>query len=348
MRAHSFDGISKGFAVAFLVLVWRADAADYTWTGAASALWNTVDANWTGAGTVWVNGSANNAVFDSNGPKTVAADPVTLGNLTFTADGYTVGGGPLLMHGVPSVGAAMTATLTAPVTNVGVWAKAGDGTIILDPHGSVSNMFYALKAAGGTVAVAGGTNLVTQTGSNPETAPAFWVSGGTLLVGGGVVKTTGGSFARVSDYGHLWVTNGLCDLSGNAELLNAFNSPGMTTVEGSGILDTERVRIVKNIVGAQYSVININTGGTLRLKDFWYETEDARRKATLNLNGGRIVGKDTVNWREMLGGTAANWSNIIVNVLAGGAIFDNNGCNFYVRQKLTGSAGDGGLLSVSK
>ncbi|HPB11421.1 MAG TPA: hypothetical protein PLT74_09200 [Kiritimatiellia bacterium] len=135
MRAHSFDGISKGFAVAFLVLVWRADAADYTWTGAASALWNTVDANWTGAGTVWVNGSANNAVFDSNGPKTVAADPVTLGNLTFTADGYTVGGGPLLMHGVPSVGAAMTATLTAPVTNVGVWAKAGDGTIILDPHG---------------------------------------------------------------------------------------------------------------------------------------------------------------------------------------------------------------------
>jgi len=343
MRAHSFDGISKGFAVAFLVLVWRADAADYTWTGAASALWNTVDANWTGAGTVWVNGSANNAVFDSNGPKTVAADPVTLGNLTFTADGYTVGGGPLLMHGVPSVGAAMTATLTAPVTNVGVWAKAGDGTIILDPHGSVSNMFYALKAAGGTVAVAGGTNLVTQTGSNPETAPAFWVSGGTLLVGGGVVKTTGGSFARVSDYGHLWVTNGLCDLSGNSELLHAFNSPGMTTVEGSGVLDTERVRIVKNIAGAQYSMININTGGTLRLKDFWYETEDARRKATINLNGGRIVGKDTVNWREMLGGTAANWSNIIVNVLAGGAIFDNNGCNFYVRQKLTGSAGDGGL-----
>ena len=289
---------------------------------------------------------ADNAFFGAVSAKSITADAVTLKNMTFTADGYTVGGGPLLMHGVPSVGAAMTATLTAPVTNVGVWAKAGDGTIILDPHGSVSNMFYALKAAGGTVAVAGGTNLVTQTGSNPETAPAFWVSGGTLLVGGGVIKTTGGAHARVSEYGHLWVTNGLCDLSGNYELLNAFNSPGMTTVEGSGVLDTERVRIVKNIAGAQYSMININTGGTLRLKDFWYETEDARRKATINLNGGRIVGKDTVNWREMLGGTAANWSNIIVNVLAGGAIIDNNGCNFYIRQKLTGSPGDGGLTKL--
>ena len=345
--------MQKVFSVSYKPVVWlamvgtigmlRAVAADYTWTGETSALWNTADANWTGAGAVWVNGSANNAVFGSDGPRTITADPVTLGNLTFTADGYTVGGGPLLMYGVPSAGAAMTATLTAPVTNVGVWAKAGDGTIILDPQGAVSNVFYALKAAAGTVAVAGGTNLVTQTGSNPESGPAFWVSGGTLLVGGGVVKTTGGAHARVSEYGHLWVTNGLCDLSGNAELLNAFNSPGITTVEGSGILDTERVRIVKNIVGAQYSVININTGGTLRLKDFWYETEDARRKATLNLNGGRIVGKDTVNWREMLGGSAANWSNIIVNVLAGGAIIDNNGCNFYIRQKLTGSPGDGGL-----
>jgi len=346
MSIHACDGIWKVIAVALFAMVWRVESADFTWTGEASSLWNTTDANWSGAGAVWADGAANNAVFGPLGPKTVTAGPVTLGNLTFTADGYTIGGGPLLMYGVPSVGASMTATVTAPITNEGVWAKAGEGTLVLNPQGAVSNVFYALKAAAGTVEIAGGTNLVTQEGSNPENGPAFWVVGGTLLVGGGMIKTTGDKFARVSGYGHLWITNGLCDLTKNAELLNAFNSPGVTTVEGSGILDTERVRIVKNNEGAQYSVININTGGTLRLKDFWYETAEPRRKATINLNGGRIVAKDTVNFKEMLGGTDPNWSNIIVNVLAGGAIFDNNGCNFYVRQKLTGSPGDGGFTKL--
>ena len=152
---------------------------------------------------------------------------MTLNNLAFTADGYAIGGGPLLMHGGASVDAGMIATLTAPVTNVGVWAKTGGGKVVLNPQGAVSNVFYSFKTAGGTLEVAGGTNLVTEAGSDPEHGPAFWVSGGTLVVGGGLLKTTAGPFARVSEYGTLLVTNGVCDLSSNQELLNAFNSPGL-------------------------------------------------------------------------------------------------------------------------
>lgn len=79
--------------------------------------------------------------------------------------------------------AGATATLTAPVTNVGVWAKGGAGTLVLSLAGAVSNVFYALKVAAGTVHVAGGTNLVTQNNSDPENSPLFWVTGATLVMG---------------------------------------------------------------------------------------------------------------------------------------------------------------------
>lgn len=344
--------VSRSLCLPAACVLWAQGvlAADFTWTGSESGVWDTAAANWGGAGAVWADSPTNNATFGASAVKSVAAGAVTLSNLTFTADGYTVSGGRLMMHGTPTVADGMTATLAAAVTNAGVWAKGGGGTLVLAPEGAVSNTFFALMAATGTVHVVSGTNLVTQAGSNPESGPAFWVSGGTLVVGGGLLKTTGGSFARVSDYGHLIVTNGLCDLSGNSELLNAFNSPGWTTVGGSGVLDTERIRIVKNQSGAHLSGMNINEGGIVRTKDFWFEGV-VNRRATINLNGGRIVAKDTASSRNMLGGSGTgadtNWVNIIVNVLAGGAVFDNNGCNIYVRQNLTGSPNDGGLTKMN-
>ena len=110
------------------------------------------------------------------------------------------------------------------------------------------------------------------------------------------MKTTAGPFARVSEYGTLLVTNGVCDLSSNQELLNAFNSPGFTTVGGNGMLILDRMRIVKNQEGASFSGVNINTGGTIRLNEFWFETNhSADREATMNLNGGTIRARDTTS-----------------------------------------------------
>ena len=341
---------AKCVCMATVLLAARfAAAADYTWTGAEDGNWNGTAVNWIGAGTVWTNGAANHAAFGGAGPKEVVADAVELGNLRFEADGYTIGGGPLTMHGTPRVDAGLTATLTAPVTNVGVWAKGGEGTLILNPEGAVSNVFYALKAATGTVVIAGGTNLVTQANSLPESGPAFWVEGGTLVLGGGLLKTTGGAYARVSGGGHLWITNGLCDLWSNGELLNAFNTPGWTTVEGNGELALNVFRIVKNSEGAERSGLNVNTGGILRLSLFRLET-GAVRPATINFNGGRIICRKS-EIGDLLGEpheTNPWWDHIIVNVKAGGVTFDtDNAGGFNVRQKLSGVPGDGGVTKVN-
>ena len=110
------------------------------------------------------------------------------------------------------------------------------------------------------------------------------------------------------------------------------------------MLILDRMRIVKNQEGASFSGVNINTGGTIRLNEFWFETNhSADRKATMNLNGGTIRARDTTKTRDMLGTYHPNWTNIFVNVLSGGAVFDTPNCNITVIAKLRGSPDDGGL-----
>jgi autotransporter-associated beta strand protein len=326
----------------------RSLSADYFWLASpASGAWNTTDANWSGAGSVWVNGSGNSAFFNDSGTTAVAADPVTLQHAAFGASGYTISGGPLLMYGSPTVSNGVSATISATLTNVGVWAKSGPGLLTLSPGFGVSNMFYALKVATGTLHVASGTSLVTQNGSSPESSPLFWVTGGgTMIMGGGLLKTTGNMYSRVSEYGKLLVTNGVVDLWSNSELLNGHNTPGVVTVSDGGTLIVQVLRISQNAYPAAQTVININTGGTIRLKNFSLDASSAR-SGTVNFNGGMIVALDTVNQLDMLGTTSTNWRNIAVNVLRGGAIINNNGCNIVMRQNMIGSPGDGGLTKLN-
>ena len=333
MRAYTGGRILKGLVIVLLMTAWRADAADYTWTGAVSALWNTTDANWTGgAGAVWADAAANNAIFGVDGPKTVTADPVTLSNLTFTADGYTIGGGPLLMYGNANASAGVNAILSAPVTNVGIWQKTGAGTVALDPGPAASNVFSSLKAVGGTLRHTSGTTLVTLVGGAPESGPALWVSGGTLVMDGGTLRTTGDKWARVSEYGTLLVTNGYVDLRRNNELLNAHNTPGVTTVGGNGILEVRGLRISQNSSSSESSLVNINEGGTLRLDQFTLDAS-APRKGTVFFNGGTVVARTDTS--DFFGTGSPNWlSGIFAKILAGGAVFDTNGKTITIKHPL--------------
>lgn len=298
-----------------------ATAADFTWLSSpASASWNEADANWSGAGPVWVSAATNSATFGDSAAKSITADPLTLSNLTFGAGGYTLGGGRLTMHGAPSVTAGVSAVLSATITNIGVWAKGGGGTLTVDPGAGNTNVFFALKAATGVVEIVSGTNLVVQFGSNPESGPAFWVTGGKLVVGGGIVKTLGNMFARVSEYGTLLVTNGIVDLTTMSELLNGHNTPGVVTVSDTGLLDLKTLRISQNTAAAGLTAININTGGVIRLNNFSLDVSSARN-GTVNFNGGTVVSKGGAF--DMLGTTTNSWRNIAVNVLGGGALVDS-------------------------
>src|SRR4051794_39839868 len=65
-----------------------APAATYTWNLAGpSNNWNTTDANWTGAGTTWVNGS--DAVFTGTGEAITFTEAISANSLTFNTAGFT-------------------------------------------------------------------------------------------------------------------------------------------------------------------------------------------------------------------------------------------------------------------
>lgn len=335
-------GAWAGFAL-------TAGAADYTWLASpATGNWNLTDANWSGAGSVWANASANNALFGPSATLSITADAIVASNVTFNADGYSIGGGPLDFASRITVTNGVTATLTAPLvhssTNL-VFYKFGAGSLVMSAPAASSNVLASFRATEGTWLHAGGTTVVTKASTNPESAPLFWVNGGTLVVGGGLLKTTGNNYARVSESGRLIITNGTVDLNANSELLNGHNTPGITTVSHGGVLDLKTLRISQNFSAAALTAININTGGTIRLNQFGLDTSSAKN-GTVNFNGGMIVAKDTVNQLDMLGTTNINWRNIVVNVLAGGAVINNNGCSFYVRQNMAGTPGDGGLTKL--
>ena len=339
-----FIGLAAMFMAAGVAM-----AADFTWLGTpASGLWNAADTNWSGAGSVWVNAPTNNAFFGASGTQNVTVDAVTVQNLAFNADGYSLSGGSFDMYGSATVGVSQVATILTPIayTNVTkVFSKLGNGTLVLNPVGAgVSNRFTSLKAVAGTLLVAGGTNVVTLVGSNPESGPALWVSGGTLVMGGGLLKTTGDQYARVSDSGTLLITNGLVDLTLNSELLNAHNSQGTTTVSGSGILDVQGLRISQQYGAASLAVVNVNTGGVIKLNSFGLDT-GSKKYGTVNLNGGTLFCKVD---GDLLNNGNTNWSGIVSYVLPGGANIDCNGRSVTIRQALlSGAANDGGLTKKS-
>ena len=341
MRAHTLDGILTGFAVALLVMAWRADAADYTWTGAASALWNTTDANWTGAGTVWTNGAADNAFFGAASTKSIVADAVTLKNLSFTADGYAISGGPLDMVGGFTVGAGQRAVLTATVTNnVGICEKKGAGTLVLDTGAAGTNRFSTLRVSEGWVHIAGGTHDI-YTNHTSTINIGFDVNYGSMLVSGGTIRQTSGGYSAVR--GALLITNGVVDLSASREFLNAFNGAGTTTVGGSGVLDVTQIRISQyNQNEASQNSVNVNTGGVIRLQYFRIDP-GASPKGMVNFNGGTVIAK--ISTADFLGTWTNKWlTGISARILEGGAVIDTAANTLSIKQPLvSGALSDGGL-----
>ncbi len=346
---HKFTSLLGNMAVWGVCLSAGAlSAADFTWLGSpATGNWNAADTNWTGAGSVWVNSPTNNASFGASGTQNLSVDVVSVSNITFNADGYVLGGGSLTLNGNLTVATSQTAVVTTPMahswTNL-VSSKLGPGTLVLNPTGNGnSNIWGSIKVATGTLQINGGTNIVTLSANNPESGPALFVSGGTLVMGGGLLKTTGGWYARVSDYGTLLITNGLVDLTSNSELLNAHNTPGVTTVSGYGILDLQVLRITQNATAgsAALNVVNVNTGGIIRLNNYSIDA-GSKKYGTVNFNGGTSVAKaDGVNF---FNDGNSNWVGIVAYVLEGGAIIDSNGKSIYFRQALqSGTANDGGL-----
>ena len=227
----------------------------------------------------------------------------------------------------------------------GSWlSKAGAGTLALDPGAGRTNAVSSLRTQAGTLQFVSGTHLVTSNTvwNQYKVYDILHVNGGTLLVGGGLLMTTGDGYATVQN-GTLLVTNGTMNLCSVRELLNAYSGTGTTTVSGSGVLDLNVLRITQSGTPHSQNVVNVNTGGTIRLNSFFIDTGQAAPYGTLNLNGGTLESK--ISTSAFLGYNDGKWlTNIYVRVLAGGAVFDTSTNAISVALPLiSGAAADGGL-----
>ncbi len=228
--------------------------------------------------------------------------------------------------------------------------KAGSGMLVLNPGDAAVNLFGTLQPTAGTLVLGSGTNLVTRS-NNTQNAPGLRISGGTLLLASGLLKTTASGFVNV-DGGHFLVTNGLADTTSCGEILNGIGSTyGYTTVSGSGVILANVVRISQNTGSPSNTVVSVNTGGVMRLNNFYIDTNFNGQKGMLFLNGGTVEPRvDNVNFlgtTEVLVGNANDkWlTNIFVHVREGGAIFNTAGKSISIKQPLyTGAPVDGGLI----
>lgn len=189
--------LSVGAAGSELGQTWKANPF--------SATWNTSDANWTPNET-WQGGAA---VFGESSQKNVnVSGTVSATGLSFTTDGYTVGGeGALLFPETTEIAVAdgVTATLAAAAT--GTVQKTGGGTLVLTGRTSLGRVV----TAGGTLRLAGGLHSVTGFSRPGNANVTLEADGGMLQTVGGGFPLANGSFAhvKVGTGGlHLLISNG--------------------------------------------------------------------------------------------------------------------------------------------
>ena len=239
-----------------------------------------------------------------------------------------------------------TQTVRGVITGgAGTWlAKSGAGMVALDPGDGRTNSVHSMRVFSGTLAFLSGTHLVNSNTvwSTYPIFDIFHINGGSVLVGGGTLMTTGDGYVTIQN-GSLTVTNGTANFNSVQELLNAYSGTGNTTVSGSGVLDLQVLRITQSGTPAVSNVVNVNAGGTIRLKNFFIDTAQPAPYGTVNLNGGTLAAK--ISTDGFIGYNVGKWTtNVFFNVLAGGAVIDSGSNSISTQLPLySGAPNDGGL-----
>lgn len=150
---------SIGTLAALLTITAGLRAADYTWTGAASAVWDSSAANWSGAGSTWVNDAANNAIFGSLTVTTINfGQNLTVGTLS-TTGGNTVN----------FTGGAGTSIDVTNITTAGTGNGSIDMSKVITGNHDL-NYSSTATASGGRLNL---KNAATYTGNTILTGSAY-------------------------------------------------------------------------------------------------------------------------------------------------------------------------------
>ncbi len=231
------------------------------------------------------------------------------------------------------------------------------GAVVLETAGGRTNhlgrliVTQPLIVGNGTTLLENTTNLGRASGGHQEDwgikdgAVMNIRNSGHLMVTGGVLKAMGGRSACVS--ANMTVSDGgFVDLTGR-EVLHGYDGPAVTTIRNGGKLVVSNVRMAGDNTSyysdATKSVINVETGGVLRLTSSMYLT-DSNRRATLNFNGGRL------DWPGSSGSyfegnkyPSTTRAHLLVNVKEGGMVVSNSATLYFGPSIRSGAAQDGGI-----
>ena len=248
------------------------------------------------------------------------------------------------------------------------------GPVTLDPGVGNTNILGRLWIGQPTV-IASGTTLLMNTnalsasisGASADDEEYGTNDGSPLnIYGGGWLTVTGGELRAagrrpISQSASLTITGGLVDFDGH-EILHAnaetwmpggeSSVPAITTVRDGGRLYASKIRMAGagNKTDASKSVLNIETGGLVRVKGSLYiDGNQPSYAATVNFNGGTLEWARTHNsWEDSPYGNdnAATQDNIAYNILEGGMNITND-VEMWFYPAITSGVGagetDGGL-----
>ncbi len=146
------------------------------WNGASGGAWDTSTANWLDGASqpvIWQPGAE--AQFDGAGGLVNVAADVTVSNITFAANGYTLlGAGRLAVEGTLAAAAATTNSLGVEIVTAAGLSKTGTGTLALARcAGAVAAQEGVLLVSGSLftdadLSVASGASVVTL--GDPDSA----------------------------------------------------------------------------------------------------------------------------------------------------------------------------------
>lgn len=177
------------FLASAILTITYAHAADLTWdNGAATANWNTAEANWTGA--TWNNATPDNAIFDATAIGTVSlTEPITAGNITVNNAGYTIAGGTLSLSN-STITTAADAIISSVLAGSTGMTKSGAGMLSLTGVSTYT---------GGTIINTGTLSLESTTSDTAVRGSVTVNSGGTLRIAGANWGGFGGNTGKKID-----------------------------------------------------------------------------------------------------------------------------------------------------
>jgi len=237
------------------------------------------------------------------------------------------------------------------------------GSLALAPTDGRTNVLGRVYVAG-RLTIEDGTTLITKdTGATASSSSALGLQGfatrfadahGVLEVTGGMLKVTKNVYVYMKNFAQLKVSGGTFDATATREILNGMDTPCLTEVGGTGVIETVQLRLsqvdatssLAYTNGIPTACVHVSTGGVLRLTKFYIDNKGAR-VGRLDLDGGTVASRsDRTSNKDFLGvETMSNWQNILVRSCAGGAIFDTTKGSVTVHTPIaSGAAHDGGLV----